>query len=226
MTPKDLPRLRAHQPHRGVAAPARHGVRRGEPLSARRLRALRLSDRRLRRDVDEDRHRHRAARLRARDPRGSEAREAALPRHRARHLRLVRRRRELAVAAAEPARHAGARHQGGGARPRDRDARPRLLRHGRHRAAAAVGRCRRRELQLFKPEDALRGLDQTLAIDYVLKQPAQKVTIDFLDAQGKVIRTLHRHDGRRRRSRRRRRRTRTSAARRIRSRRRSPACIA
>ena len=38
--------------------------------------------------------------------------EAAVPRHRARHLRVVRRRGELAVAAAEPARHAGARHQG------------------------------------------------------------------------------------------------------------------
>ena len=46
------------------------------------------------------------------------------------------------------------------------------------------------ELQLFKPVDALRGLDQTLAIDYILKQPAEKVTIEFLDGSGKVIRTL------------------------------------
>ena len=52
---QDLPRLRAHQPHRGVAVPAGHRVRRRQPLSARRLRAVRLPDRRLRQDVDEDR---------------------------------------------------------------------------------------------------------------------------------------------------------------------------
>ncbi|HEX3704508.1 MAG TPA: hypothetical protein VHU82_14335 [Vicinamibacterales bacterium] len=44
-------------------------------------------------------------------------------------------------------------------------------------------------LYLFKPNDVLRGLDRGLAIDYSLKQAAQKVTIDFMDAQGKVIRT-------------------------------------
>jgi photosystem II stability/assembly factor-like uncharacterized protein len=44
-------------------------------------------------------------------------------------------------------------------------------------------------LYLFKPNDVLRGLDRGLAIDYALKQPVQKVTIDFMDAQGKVIRT-------------------------------------
>jgi photosystem II stability/assembly factor-like uncharacterized protein len=44
-------------------------------------------------------------------------------------------------------------------------------------------------LHLFTPNDALRGLDRALAVDYALKQPAQKVTIDFMDAQGQVIRT-------------------------------------
>jgi len=44
-------------------------------------------------------------------------------------------------------------------------------------------------LYLFKPDDVLRGLDRSLAIDYSLKQPVQKVTVDFMDAQGKVIRT-------------------------------------
>jgi photosystem II stability/assembly factor-like uncharacterized protein len=43
---------------------------------------------------------------------------------------------------------------------------------------------------LYKPEDALRGLDRNVAVDYYLKQPAQKVTMEFLDAQGKVIRTF------------------------------------
>ncbi len=43
---------------------------------------------------------------------------------------------------------------------------------------------------LYKPEDALRGLDRSIAVDYYLKAPVQKVTMEFLDAQGKVIRTF------------------------------------
>ena len=43
---------------------------------------------------------------------------------------------------------------------------------------------------LYTPDDALRGLDRNVAIDYYLKQPAQKVTLEFMDAQGKVIRTF------------------------------------
>ena len=66
-----------------------------------------------------------------------EAPRAALRRHRARHLRVVRRRRRVAAAAAQPARHAGARHRGRGARPGHRHARPRLLRARQHRRAAA-----------------------------------------------------------------------------------------
>ncbi len=46
------------------------------------------------------------------------------------------------------------------------------------------------QLKLFKPQDARRGLDRALAIDYMLKQPAQKVTVEFLDSQEKVIRTM------------------------------------
>ena len=45
-------------------------------------------------------------------------------------------------------------------------------------------------LRLFKPQNPLRGLDQSLAIDYMLKQPAQKVTIEIRDAQGTVIRSF------------------------------------
>jgi photosystem II stability/assembly factor-like uncharacterized protein len=43
---------------------------------------------------------------------------------------------------------------------------------------------------LYKPEDALRGLDRVVAVDYYLKLPAQKVTMEFIDPQGKVIRTF------------------------------------
>ena len=46
------------------------------------------------------------------------------------------------------------------------------------------------DLHLFKPNDALRGLDRSLAVDYMLKNAAQKVTIDFLDAKGTVIRSF------------------------------------
>jgi hypothetical protein len=46
------------------------------------------------------------------------------------------------------------------------------------------------DLHLFKPNDALRGLDRSLAVDYQLKNAAQKVTIDFLDAKGSVIRSF------------------------------------
>src|SRR4051812_11516668 len=43
---------------------------------------------------------------------------------------------------------------------------------------------------LYKPADALRGLDRALAVDYFLKQAAQKVTMEFVDADGKTIRTF------------------------------------
>ena len=46
------------------------------------------------------------------------------------------------------------------------------------------------ELHLFKPQDALRGLDQPLAIYYSLKQAADTVTVEILDARATVIRSF------------------------------------
>jgi photosystem II stability/assembly factor-like uncharacterized protein len=46
------------------------------------------------------------------------------------------------------------------------------------------------ELTLFKPSDALRGLDKTLGITYRLKQPAEKISIEILDPQQTVIRAF------------------------------------
>jgi len=43
---------------------------------------------------------------------------------------------------------------------------------------------------LFKPGDAMRSVSRGVAIDYYLKQPADAVTIEIADAQGKVIRTF------------------------------------
>jgi hypothetical protein len=45
-------------------------------------------------------------------------------------------------------------------------------------------------LHLYKPNDVLRGLDRALSVDFSLKAAAQKVTIEILDAQGKVIHTF------------------------------------
>ena len=71
------------------------------------------------------RRRHPRDRVHARHPRGSGAARAALRRHRARRVGLVRRRRPLAVAAQEPAAGAGARPRDQGGRPHRRHARPR-----------------------------------------------------------------------------------------------------
>jgi photosystem II stability/assembly factor-like uncharacterized protein len=45
------------------------------------------------------------------------------------------------------------------------------------------------DLTVFTPQDALRGLDKTLPVNYALKQTAEKVSVEILDAQGQVIRT-------------------------------------
>jgi photosystem II stability/assembly factor-like uncharacterized protein len=43
---------------------------------------------------------------------------------------------------------------------------------------------------LFKPGDAMRSVSRGVAIDYYLKQPADTVTIEILDSQGKTIKTF------------------------------------
>ena len=43
---------------------------------------------------------------------------------------------------------------------------------------------------LFKPGNATRSVTPRVAVDYFLKQPAEKVTIEFLDPQGKVIKSF------------------------------------
>ena len=79
VTPKELRRLRAHQPDRGVAVPRRHRLRRREPLSAGRLQAVRLPHRRLRRDLDDDRQRRRRRPTsRARSARTSSSRSCCI----------------------------------------------------------------------------------------------------------------------------------------------------
>ena len=45
-------------------------------------------------------------------------------------------------------------------------------------------------VHLFDPRDGLRGRDSTLRIDYYLGQDADLVTVEFLDKQGQVIRSL------------------------------------
>ncbi|PYR92741.1 MAG: glycosyl hydrolase [Acidobacteria bacterium] len=43
---------------------------------------------------------------------------------------------------------------------------------------------------LFKPGDAIRSVSRGVAVDYFLKQAADKVTIELLDTQGNVIRSF------------------------------------
>jgi photosystem II stability/assembly factor-like uncharacterized protein len=45
-------------------------------------------------------------------------------------------------------------------------------------------------LVLFKPGDAMRSVSRGVAIDYFLKQAADSVTIDILDAQGSLIKSF------------------------------------
>jgi photosystem II stability/assembly factor-like uncharacterized protein len=43
---------------------------------------------------------------------------------------------------------------------------------------------------LFEPGPAIRGVDRGVAIDYYLRSPVDAVTVEFLDADGNVIRTF------------------------------------
>lgn len=43
---------------------------------------------------------------------------------------------------------------------------------------------------LFSPANAIRGLDNSVTVTYHLAAPAQKVTLDFLDASGKPVRSF------------------------------------
>jgi photosystem II stability/assembly factor-like uncharacterized protein len=45
-------------------------------------------------------------------------------------------------------------------------------------------------LHLFDPVDPQRGLDRNIAIDYYLKNDQDSVTIEFVDAQGNVVRSF------------------------------------
>ena len=130
--------VRARQHHRSVAARRGHGLRRGDALQAAGQQAVSLQDVRLREDVDEDRRRHPRHRLHPRHPRGSGTQGPALRRHRNRRLRLVRRRRPLAVDAAQPAGGARPRPDDQGRRPHRGHARPVVL-GARQRGAAAPG---------------------------------------------------------------------------------------
>ena len=54
---------------------------------------------------------------------------------------------------------------------------------------------------LFDPADAVRSVSRGVVVDYFLKQPADAVAIEFLDAQGQSIRTFIEHGRPRRRNR-------------------------
>jgi hypothetical protein len=45
-------------------------------------------------------------------------------------------------------------------------------------------------VHLFAPSPAIRGIDPGVTVDYYLEKPAQSLTLEFLDASGRVIRTF------------------------------------
>jgi photosystem II stability/assembly factor-like uncharacterized protein len=47
-----------------------------------------------------------------------------------------------------------------------------------------------RPVVLFKPADAMRSVSRGVAIDYYLKEAAERVTLEILDEQGQLIRTF------------------------------------
>jgi hypothetical protein len=46
------------------------------------------------------------------------------------------------------------------------------------------------EMFLFDPADVMRSVNPGATIDFYLKQPAEKVTLDILDARGNIVRTF------------------------------------
>lgn len=59
-------------------------------------------------------------------------------------------------------------------------------------APDAAGRTRGRpsaQARLFQPADAVRGVDQGVTVYYTLPAPARRLTLDFLDGQGNVVRS-------------------------------------
>ena len=134
VTPPDLPEFTRISLIEASPHDAGDGLPRRQSLPARRPRAVRLQDDRLRQDVDEDRPRVCRRRLRARHPRRQEAQGPAVPRHRERHLRVVRRWRGAGSRCGSTCRS----RQCTASRSRDddlrhRDARPVVLHHGQHR---------------------------------------------------------------------------------------------
>ena len=133
-------RVGAREHGRGVPPRSRDGLRRGDPLQARRLPAVRLQDERLRALVEEARRGDPGEPLRSRGARGPDPPRAPVRGWRIRHLRVLRRRGELAVAPAQPAGRPDPRPDGQGSRPRGGHPRARLLGARRHRPARAARR--------------------------------------------------------------------------------------
>ena len=157
----------AHLQYRRGTLRSAHRLRRRQHAAPRRHRAALLSHARRRQNVDRDQHRHRRRRRRQHDPRRPAAARAAVRWHRYAGLGLVRRRRSLAVAAAQHAGHLGARSAGQGRcevplrRSHRRHAWPRVLDSRRRDAAppdaAARAALARNEPYLFKPATGRAG---------------------------------------------------------------------
>ncbi len=135
VTPPGLTRVEQDRADRRVALRRQYRIRRGQPFSPRRLASVRLRDARWRRDLEARRRRPAGSASQRCAPRSGRA-ASALRRHGKRRGRLVRRRRAVAIAAAQSPAHVRARSHRARQRRRRRHARPRLLDPRRRRTAA------------------------------------------------------------------------------------------
>ena len=130
---------------------------------------------------------------------------SALRGDRERRVSLVRRRRALAVAAAQPSAHVGARCDRSRQRPRRRDARTRFLDPRRRRAAARTcARARSRERISSRRRSPIacaaartptrrsrprsrpaQNPPDGAIVDYALASPAKRVVVSFYDGAGR-----------------------------------------
>ena len=188
VTPKDMPEFGRVSHHRRVGVRARHGLRRGQEAAARRPRAVHLPHARLRQDVDEDRHRPpRATTTCTPSARIRRAGACSTPARSTAFYISYDDGDTWHAAVAEPAGRAGLGRLGRGQRIA-------IATHGRSfyvlddiaplRQAGLTPAATPTSSSSSRPTRSAAAGAAT--ISYRLKKPAEKLTIEILDAKGQI----------------------------------------